>query len=102
MRRRNAVDVTGADYAEIAVFRSGLSSGSDLPEGNVVRDVVLVHSVAHTVFHAADLVAIVGATILEPAGVIAVETALIFGFQTAPPVFPASVGVIIVAVKARG
>src|SRR5262249_39683731 len=42
------------------------------------RNVVAVHHVPHPFFHAGNLVTIIGPAVLQPAGIIAVKTALVF------------------------
>ena len=46
------------------------------------------HDVAHAIFHAGDLVPVVGSPVIQPARVIAIEPVLVIGRQAASPLFP--------------
>src|SRR5207247_9060296 len=77
-------------------------SGSYFVEGHIARDFVLVHDIPHASLHAVHFALIVVATVVEPARVVAVETALVIFGEAFPPAFAAVPAVAIFVARVRG
>src|SRR6266566_2323427 len=56
-----------------------LSPRCNLAKRHFARNIIVIHQIPHAFFHAADLLAIIIAAVLQPARVVAVETRLIAG-----------------------